>query len=187
MFSNFAVLKEGVTQPTILSLADAKAHLNITHSYQDDLIQSYIDAAVAEAESYTSRSLKIYTVTIKLTTFVNRLLLTQTPYKTGLEIKYYDEDNTLQTLDTGLYVLGYHYGEPVIYFNDETDLPTLYNRQDAVVITYDAGYGLEIMPEQFVQFCKLLVGSFYEQRSDSVNNLPRMSYSLIHKFKRQWQ
>lgn len=187
MFSNFAVLKEGVTQPIVLSLDDAKSHLNITHSYQDDLIQSYIDAAVDEAEAYTSRSLKIYAVTIKLTTFVDKLLLTKTPYKTGLVIKYYDEDNTLQTLDTDLYVLGYHYGEPVIFFNDMSELPTVYNRQDAIVITYDAGYGLEVMPKQFTQFCKLLVGSFYEQRSDSVNNLPRMSYSLIHKYKLQWQ
>lgn len=187
MLSNFAVLKEGVTQPTILSLDDAKSHLNITHSHQDGLIQSYIDAAIDEAEAYTSRSLKIYEVTIKLTEFTNKLLLTKTPYKTGLVIKYYDVDNTLQVLDTDLYVLGYHYGEPVIFFNDMSELPTLYKRQDAVVITYEAGYGLEKMPVQFTQFCKLLVGTFYEQRSDSVNNLPRLSYSLIHKYKLQWQ
>lgn len=187
MISNFAVLKPGATQPVVLSLADAKAHLNITHTHQDTLIQSYIDAAVAEAEAYTARSLKVYEVTIKLSKFYNRLLLTQTPYNTGLQLQYYDTVNQLQTLSTDLYVLGYHFGEPTIYFNDESALPEVYNRQDAVVITYDAGYGLEVMPQQFTQFCKLLVGSFYEQRSDSVNNLPRMSYSLIHKYKQQWQ
>lgn len=187
MVSNFATLKPGVTQPVILSLEDAKAHLNITHSHQDDLIQSYIDAAIAEAQAYTSRSLKIYEVTIKLSTFTDKLLLTLTPYKAGLVITYYDTNNDLQTLDTDQYVLGYYFGEPVLHFNNMAALPATYNRQDAVTVSYDAGYGLEEMPQQFVSFCKLLVGSFYEQRSDSVNNLPRLSYGLIHKFKQQWQ
>ena len=186
MVSNIAILKSG-EQPVILSLEDAKAHLNITHSYQDDLIQSYIDVAIDEAQGYTSRSLHTYEVTIKTTAFENRLILTLTPYLANLVIKYYDANNGLQTLDDSTYVLGYHFGEPVIYFNDETSLPSLYNRQDAVIITYDAGYGLESMPKQFTQFCKLLVGSFYEQRTDSVDKLPHLSYNLIHKYKLQWQ
>jgi uncharacterized phiE125 gp8 family phage protein len=189
MLSHFAVLKtgEGVTQPEVLSLTDAKAHLNITHSHQDALIQSYIDAAIDEAQNYTARSLKIYEVTIKLTSFMDELVLTLTPYLANLAIKYFDESNTEQTLDPENYVLGYHFGEPVLYYNDVSALPSVYDRQDAITITYDAGYGLQEMPTQFVQFCKLLVGTFYEHRTDSVNNLPRLSYSLIHKFKQQWQ
>lgn len=187
MLSHFAVLKPGVTHPTVLSLDDAKSHLNITHSQQDTLIQSYIDAAIAEAESYTSRSLKIYNVTIKLSSFMDELVLTLTPYLDALVIKYFDETNTEQTLDPANYVLGYHFGEPLIYYNDLSALPSVYDRQDAVTITYEAGYGLQTMPTQFTQFCKLLVGTFYEYRTDSVNNLPRLSYSLIHKFKQQWQ
>lgn len=187
MVSNIAIEKTGVTQPTILSLEDAKKHLNITHSYQDELIQTYIDVAVSEAETYTSRSLKIREVTLKTTNFNDRLILTLTPYYQGLTIKYYDTSNAEQTLDTSNYVLGYYFGEPVIYFNDMSGLPSLYNRQDAVTITYDAGYGLQVMPTQFAQFCKLLVGTFYEQRTDSVDKLPRFSYNLIHKFKVQWQ
>lgn len=186
MVSNIAVLKEG-TQPTILSLEDAKVHLNITHSYQDDLIQSYIDAAVSEAEAYTSRSLKNYEVTLKTSQFYDRLLLTLTPYQDNLVIQYYDANNALQTLADTTYVLGYHFGEPVIYFNDMSALPQVYNRQDAVVITYDAGYGVQQMPVQFTQFCKLMVGTFYEHRTDSVDKLPRLSYNLIHKYKLQWQ
>jgi uncharacterized phiE125 gp8 family phage protein len=187
MVSNIAILKTGVTQPVILSLEDAKSHLNITHSYQDSLIQSYIDVAISEAQGYTSRSLQTYAVTIKTTKFENRLILTLTPYLSGLAIQYYDTNNTLQTLDASAYVLGYHFGEPVIYFNNESTLPSLHSRQDAVIITYDAGYGLESMPVQFTQFCKLMVGTFYENRTDSVDKLPRLAYNLIHKYKLQWQ
>ena len=187
MVSSFATLKTGVTQPVILSIEDAKAHLNITHGHQDDLIQSYIDAAISEAEAYTSRSLYIREVSIKTNTFSNQIKLTDTPYKAALVVKYYDVNNTEQTLGVDAYVLGYHYGEPVIYFNDSALLPSLYNRQDAIIITYDAGYGLEVMPLQFTQFCKLLVGTFYEYRTDSVDKLPRLSYNLIHKYKVQWQ
>lgn len=186
MVSSTATLKTG-TQPTILSLVDAKSHLNITHSYQDDLIQSYIDVAVSEAEAYTSRSLKNYEVTIKASAFIERFVLTQTPYHSNLSIKYYDATNTLQTLDPTAYVLAYYFGEPVIYFNNQNTLPSLYKRQDAITITYDAGYGTETMPIQFTQFCKLLVGTFYENRTDSVDKLPRLAYNLIHKYKLQWQ
>jgi uncharacterized phiE125 gp8 family phage protein len=186
MVSNIASLK-AVTQPVILSLEGAKSHLNITHDHQDILIQSYIDAAISEAENYTSRSLKTYNVIVKTTQFIDQLLLTLTPYQAGLVINYYDINNVEQILNPATYVLGYHFGEAVIYFNDTTTLPSLYSRQDAVKITYDAGYGLQAMPAQFTQFCKLLVGTFYEQRTDSVDKLPRLSYSLIHKFKLQWQ
>lgn len=187
MVSNLATLKQGVTQPVILSLEDAKAHLNITHSYQDELIQSYIDVAISEAQSYTSRALYTYEVTLQTNAFTERLVLTMTPYQANLLLQYYDVNNTLQTLDASKYVLGYYFGEPIIYFNDASSLPALYKRQDAVKITYDAGYGLETMPQQFTQFCKLLVGTFYENRTDSVDKLPRLSYNLIHKYKLQWQ
>ena len=186
VISNIASLKSG-TQPTILSLDDAKSHLNLTHSYQDDLIQSYIDVAISEAEGYTSRALKTYSVTIKATAFIERFVLTLTPYQANLTIQYCNAGNALQTLDPSAYVLGYYFGEPVVYFNSKSTLPTTYNRQDAVIITYDAGYGTEAMPAQFTQFCKLLVGTFYENRTDSVDRLPRLAYNLIHKYKLQWQ
>lgn len=172
-------------QPVILSVDDAKDHLNITHDFQDELIKSYIDAAISEAELYTSRSLLYRDVTIKTNVLSNEFMLPISPYLKDLTIKYYDEDNNLQTLSVDSYTVVNGCGEQTIIMNPGVSIPSIYNRNDAVIISYVAGF--EKTPYSFTQFCKLVVGTFYEQRTDSVDNLPRFAYSLIRNYKNQWQ
>lgn len=41
----------------MISLANAKTHLRVDHSHEDDLIQVYIDASLKRFEHFTSRKL----------------------------------------------------------------------------------------------------------------------------------
>lgn len=182
MVSYNVALKEG-TQPAIVTVAEAKAHLNITHDYQDTLIQSYIDAAITEAENYTTRSLKKYDVTVKTGRFTNGMHLQYGPVNGDVVITYLDNNKQSQTLEASVYEVMQINGEPQIIYLDESNLPTVYDRANAVTITYSVGY--ETAPKPFQQFIKLLVGTMYDKREDSVDKLPRFSYSLIRSYK-QW-
>ena len=90
MLSYIATLKTTGTQPDVVTLSDLKDHLNITHTYQDTLIQAYLEAAITQAENYTARSLKIYEVTANTNVFTQNIQLEKTPYKSTIVIKYQD-------------------------------------------------------------------------------------------------
>ena len=184
MYSFLATLKAG-TQPDVVTLSDAKDHLNITHTYQDTLIQAYIDAAINYAENYTSRSLKIHEVTATAAAFCETITLEKTPYSSGLVIQYYNTNNALQTLAASTYVINYVNDEPVIVFNEFENLPEVYNRKDAVKITYEAGYEDEaLIPKSYKQAIKLLLGQLYENRTDTVDKLPRCMNTLLRPYKK---
>ena len=169
------------TQATVVTLTEAKAHLRITHDYEDDVIQAYINSAVIAGENYTGRFLNIYDVTCKTDEFTDGLRLQYAPLvdDEAVVIKYYDSDNSLQTLDATWYSILHRNGEPEIYFDDNKTLPSLYNREDAVVITYQSG-----IPEPFKQYVKLMITFFYENRSDSVDKLPRFTNTLLKPYKK---
>lgn len=184
MVSYTVNIKTG-TQPDVVNVIEAKAHLNITHSYQDDLIQTYINTAIAEAENYTTRSLKNYEVEIKTGQFQNGLVLQYGPVKAKPVITYLDASKAPQTLDATAYELMTINGEPTLIYLDESTLPSIYSQLNAVTITYDTGYATNAVPVEFKQFVKLLVGTMYDNRTDTVDKLPRLSYSLIRKH-RAW-
>lgn len=177
-------LKNG-NQPVVITTAEAKAQLNITHDHQDSLIDAYILSAKQQIENYTSRSLNIYEVTATTIQWLRKIVLEQTPAKSDVVVQYYDEANSLTTLDASNYtVLNNESGEPMVYFHEFSDLPTVYDRVDAIVITYDVGYATADVPEPFKQYVKLVVTHFYENRSDSADRFPRFADSLLRPYKK---
>lgn len=182
MISYSAVL----ATPTVVStLTNIKDHLNVTHVHHDTLIQSYIDAAVIMAENYTGRFVHTYDVTVQTAEFPTSIPLERTPVDSStIVIKYFDSDNAEQTLAASNYDLLYRNGEPEIFFDPEVSLPSVYNRNDAIKITYSAGYTTATVPEPFDIYVKLAVTYLYEHRSDSVDSLPRFTNSVLRAYKK---
>lgn len=91
-------------------------------------------------------------------------------------IQYYDSNNALQTLATSEYRID-AFSEPgrVQLFGT---LPDVYDRSDAIIIEYVAGYGADgasaaaqqaAVPEDWKEVVKLLLADFYEYRGENSN------------------
>lgn len=176
-----------VTQDTftaVVSYAEAKKHLRLTHDYEQDQVNMFIDAAVAMAQDYTGRSLNMYNVVAKTNRFIDGQQLQRTPVSGNVEITYFDGNNTEQTLATENYQVFNVNGEQYICYNQNTTLPQVYNRADAVTISYKSGYTDSTVPVAFKQFVLLTVAYLYENRADSVDKLPRYAYSVIRPYKK---
>ncbi len=143
----------------LLSVEDAKRHLRVMNGDLDDEIASLIRAARDYCEKFTQRTLRT-TVTRTLkqnywwlagcnssyyrpqSGYQNiGLKLPWPPLLTVTGITYYDTDNAQQTLGTGNYAVetSTDGGGRVLWTSTAT-IPSLYNREDAITVTYAAGY-----------------------------------------------
>jgi len=97
-------------------------------------------------------------------------VLRRPPLISVTNIKYYDEDDSLQTWAASNYEVDAP-GSRVLLADTGT-LPNVYSRYDAVQITYQAGYASTTspvdyqapIPEIFKVAIKLLIGDYYENR-----------------------
>jgi len=127
-----------------VSVADTKAHLRITNSTQDNLVEDLIWGAVNAFEKRANVCLSSQTWKVFLDKGYEEIELWKYPITGISSIQYYDDDNALQTLSTSNYFdnvdtgsTGYH-PRPCLIFVE--DIPSTYERDDAFIITFTAGY-----------------------------------------------
>ena len=127
-----------------VSLADAKAHLRITHEDHDSLIYDLIRGAVKEFEKRANVCLSNQAWKAFLPKAYEEIELWKYPI-TGISIvQYYDDDNAIQTLSADDYFtnihssVGAYHPRPVVITIE--DQPSTYERDDAVVVTFEAGF-----------------------------------------------
>lgn len=161
-----------LTQPAVepITLAEAKANLRVNNTVENDLITSYIVAARKWVENYTWRPLITQTWTlfydfsdvqnIKNSTIV----ISKNPVQSISSIKYYDNTNTLVTLDSSNYYTDL--GGDIASINFINQLPTMYNRINALQIEFVCGYGLAAsVPDNIKAAIYMLITSFYDNRT----------------------
>lgn len=151
-----------------ISLSEAKLHLRVDISDDDDLITSQIVTARRRAEKIAGRALVTQTWDYVLDAFPegDTLEIPKPPLQSITSIKYYDEDGTEYTVDSGDYYVD-TYGEPgrVVLKSSATWPSTTLREANGVIVRFVAGYGdAEDVPEEFKQAIYLLVGHFYENR-----------------------
>ena len=121
-----------------VGVSEAKDHLEIYHSDRDTYIDSLISVAREMAEDYTARSFFTQTWVAQLDQFPNdsiELIYGQVQSITTL--KYYDVDNVQQTWDSANYRLDTV--SKIAKVEPIDSWPSVYDRQDAIEITYVAG------------------------------------------------
>ncbi|WP_366555251.1 head-tail connector protein [Aquibaculum sediminis] len=160
-----------VTPPSgvLLSLAEAKAHLNIDvdATYDDFTINTYIDAATAYLDGYhgiLGRALLNQTWKQSYAEFSWLLRLRLAPVLEVTQLTYYDRDGQQQTVDSEAYSLFHDDLGPLVTFHDDYQFPSVANRPDAVTVTYECGVGDQPVPHPVKQAALLLVGHWYEHR-----------------------
>jgi uncharacterized phiE125 gp8 family phage protein len=175
-----------------LTIAEAKAHLRVDHSDEDVLISSLIDAAVAHLDGYSGilgRALITQTWTASFPTFAERLDIPLAPVQSAT-IQYYDSTNAQQTLSTSVYAVLSDGLGPYISLKYNQQWPQTYTRDDAVTITFVAGYGAATsIPPAIRAAMLLLISHWYDNRSavsivGAASELPLAVSALLTPFRR---
>jgi uncharacterized phiE125 gp8 family phage protein len=177
----------GVTSSTLVTLAEAKAHLRVDDTESDDLITAVIYSAQEHVQAMTNLEFTNTTRTLKLDRFpggkemwdisewapalinedlMGRIRIKYAPLVSVTSITYYDGDNAQQTLASTNYEVNTWIKPGTIKLAKDGTWPTLYEREDAVTITYVAGFGANTtdVPYQIKQAMLLLIGAWYEFR-----------------------
>jgi uncharacterized phiE125 gp8 family phage protein len=157
-----------VDQDTIITVADLKSHLRVTHTQEDTLIGALRSAAISWVEEHCNIKLGSYTARGYLTDW-RPAYFPIGPVTAITEVKYQttaDKDYTadLTTLATTLWYTDEVSQPARIAFRD---YPTTYDYAlTPVVVTFTAGY--TTMPAPVVHAVRLLVAHMYENRQEEI-------------------
>lgn len=137
-----------VTPPTAepIDRDEAKAHLRVTASAEDPLIDVLIGAARRSAESYLRRSLVLQTWERVMDDFPsgsNEIELPRPPLQAVSSLKYVDTDGNTTTWDASNYVVDTQsfVGRLVLAYSKIWPTATL-RTANAVTVRYAAGYAV---------------------------------------------
>ncbi len=188
-------LVEGPTE-RVLSLDMVKSHLKVDHSDEDALIELYslsAEKALDGRDGWLGRALMAQTWEYRPTFVGSRnaraitlhgmsargsfIELPLAPLLEVEHVKYYDENNALQTLSTDVYEVvgvGSHNPGKIVLKIGQT-WPTMYIKAEPMIITYRAGYvdnsGSPTegeVPAPIKNALLLMIGDAYANRESTV-------------------
>ena len=137
----YQIITAATTLP--LSLADTIEHLRITHTDHNRLIEDLIWSAVKAFEKRANVCLSAQTWKAFINKGYEEIELWKYPITGISSIQYYDDDNSIQTLSTSYYVTNAIEGSngfprPAVIYVES--VPSTYDKEDAFVINFTAGY-----------------------------------------------
>jgi uncharacterized phiE125 gp8 family phage protein len=175
-----------------VSLTEAKSHLKVDTSADDTYIESIIKAATQLSEEYTNRFFINTVIDQTCSSFAELQTLFKSKVNDVQYVKYYDSDNSLQTLSATVYDKMLSYEPSQIQLADGQSFPDITKRNDAVICRYTVGYGSAAsdVPEIIKQAILLTIGNFYENRNSVVigriaTELPQNVKWLLDTYKVQ--
>lgn len=173
------MLSRRITPPTALavSLVDAKVALRVNGTALDNVISLWVQAITEHAEHLTGRSIMRQTWQAICVSFDDLQKLPKLPVVSVSSVKYYDTTNTLQTLDPSNYSL--YLSDRLATVRTFGTFPDTYERDDAVVVEYVAGYGnhYSAVPST----AKAYVLAKLVEVFDPTNNAPAVGTSFIDR------
>jgi uncharacterized phiE125 gp8 family phage protein len=176
----------------ILTTAEAKKHLKVDTTADDDYIDNLISAATESAQIFTNRYFINSTIIQYGDTWSDIATLFKSPVSSVDEITYYDSDNSLETLATSVYLTDVNHQPARIGLKPNQSFPSLADRISAVIVEYTVGYGSSAanVPEGIKESVLLTVGNLYENRQEVVvgriaTELPKSAQYLLEQFKVQ--
>jgi len=169
---------------TAISLAQAKAFLRIDSDYDDDdsYITSLINVATSVVEEYTRRRLITQTYNLFYDEFPPYIDLQIGDVASVTHIKYYDTDNTLQTLAASNYDVDTKVRPGRIYESKTGDFPNTYERPNAVEVEFVVGGFSADIPAPIIQAIYITLGRYYENRQDVVTGTIAQELPLMVEY-----
>jgi len=187
---------ERVAAPSadVLSLADAKAHMKVDTSDEDSLISAYVAAATSliDGDGWLGRAM----ITQDWAQWVNQapgwVRLSMGPFQELVSVQYYDVDNVLQTATLSDFETRKQGDFVICKPKEDFEWPAAETRQDAIKITYRAGWGdvATDVPPDLVAAIKLMTSHLYENRSATtemkLQNIPMGVQALVGRHRVGW-
>ncbi|MEZ6033534.1 MAG: head-tail connector protein [Planctomycetaceae bacterium] len=152
-----------ITQNTALplTLSSVKESLAIDSTSDDNRLTAMIWAASLFIEKSTNRSFSSNTYELTLDSFPRRIDVPLPPLASITYIKYYDTNNTLQTMNSSDYIVVFGQRSKSTITHIE-NFPATYNRPDAVTIRFTTAATENT--ELFKMAVKVLVAHWNENR-----------------------
>lgn len=172
----------------VVTLPQAKKHLRIDDDITDenDLIQSYIDTAIANCENFIGGHIIPGALALTYDQFDSKVEFVAFPLKSVSTVKYFI-GGVETTLNASKYALTKQ-NDKVYELRFKEVPPSTDAQYDAVVITVECGFAENVIPKPIVQAIKMLVAQMYEYREDSFqNNVFNMTNSPAHALLRPYK
>jgi uncharacterized phiE125 gp8 family phage protein len=174
---------ELVTRPTSepLTLSEVKKHLEVSST--DDSHDAQLSQMVIEAREQWERdtdSVMCYQSYRLKTDFIDdKFPLQKRPLHSITSIKYYDGNNTQQTLSTNVYQLDTARKQIRLAYGQT--LPSVIDRWDAWEVIYKCGYSADgsLVPAIAKRAMLLLIGHYFENRDMLVQDRMTNQISLV--------
>ncbi len=187
-----------VTAPAAepITLTEAKLHLRVEHTVDDDLITALIQAARERAEHLLGRALITQTWARVLDAFPpNEIELGMPPVQSITSVVYIDGDGDSQTMASTDYSLDTTTAPGWLLMAESLSAwPTTLDTANAVTVTFVAGYGASgaSVPAAIRAWMKLEIGTLYKHREAivagvSVSDLPGGFHERLLDPYRQWR
>lgn len=167
-----------------VTLDEAKTHLRVDGTDENDLITALIQSAVSHMDcGWIGRALMTQTWELRIDRFSDEITIPYPPLQSVDSVKYIDENGVEQTLSTDVYrVL---LGEPAkISLKYGKSWPSTRDELQAVRITFTAGY--ETLPAPLKSALLLHIGTLYRDREATGQQqveLPMAYEALLLPFK----
>lgn len=177
------------TDPVIqpVSLAEAKEHIADGDVATDEQINAWIEVATEQAEKDARRSFITQTWTMKMRAFpthTDHIELRRPPLLTVSSITYLDTDGASQTWASSNYEVDTNRDPGVVWLAYDKTFPATRDIQNAVTVTYTAGYGATraTVPQLARQAIMYQIQWLAQHRSPSVEE-SRDYTDIIHSLR----
>lgn len=156
------------TEP--VDVDEAKAHLRLEHTLDDDYVMALITAARQYVEEICWRGLVTQTWELVLGEFCeeDEIQLPKGNLASITSVTYTDANGAAQTLATSVYEADTTNVPGFVRLKYGQSWPATRDRWDAVVIKYVVGWSGEDVPAPIKQAILLLVSQMYEHRTPEV-------------------
>ena len=154
----------------LLNVADAKAHLRVEHSADDDLIEALVAAVETHLDGFAGilgRALVTQTWERSFDGFPcgDRISLPIGLMQDVSTVMYYDRNGNHLVFGAANYHSATDMRGPCVMLAADAQWPDTAERPDAVTVTWDCGYGdAADVPGAIVQAAKMMVGHLYHNR-----------------------
>ena len=162
---SWQITTEPATEP--ITLVEAKAHLRVDFSDEDDYIDTLIVSARRYCEAYCNRVFITQTWRQNLSEWVNPIQLKVNPVISVTSLKYYDTNEAQQTItdNTNNYQKDLNSDVARIYDGLVNTFPAIGSSINPIEIITVCGYGAASdVPDDIKHAIKFMVSYFYENR-----------------------
>lgn len=167
-YQHYRVTVAPAILPVTLTEVKTQLRIAVADTTDDTLLTSLITVATEQAEKYTKRDFITRTYEVLRDHFHDLMEIRRSALTSITSITYYDENNALQTLSSGVYSILYDMDFSNVQRNPDQTWPSTYPKRHAVRMIVNCGYGAaaSAVPAAIKQAIIQMVINLYENRGD---------------------